>query len=608
MNISTFSNLYWLKILQNAKCLESFHQPFIYAKKDHIIQYFRKLPKKIKNIELRLYKTGEWTRQDLFPLYKSLALLKDLEVFRRYFSSDAILVESAVMSEYQLIRQYTSRLKKLKEFDYEQTFYDQIGIHKIMKGNVIYPQITSLTHISSFQRSESFFDGLNSEESDDMDSNETLKISQKRHYVMNSLENFTVANKENRLQNGQTTKRVLSLDQQYKNLLDQEIIPLYSFYIFPNLTNLSFLITHNCLYPLGDFVIQGFKHLKNLQKFNLVLNTRPHGTVYLFKAISCLPILNTFSLEITFIEGEEWKLLEEFFQRQQGLISLSLSVSRQRSTKAGYIQQNKYIETYLWRYLKNKPKLKFLKLKSTSWSLESLSNSLEKVPAGMMNQLQCLEIEGLDDTITSTKDAQRRIKGLCEFLKRQKETLKHFRLDLPLIFEVEVFNYLAETIAQLSHLKDLEIYMSNGDLSIDYFLIYFQEVILVSRSTRPQKRIKVPKTWDLKVAKMLQELENLESFTFDFGIVEDISGKPSKWLGDLFKTSCFSRKLSSLTLRAPSTISYDMVERIEAVLMQLKRLRSVMIDVEGDDYVKQRLEAVLEGICERQAMKFDLMF
>jgi len=472
-----------------------------------------------------------------------------------------------------------------------------------MKGNQVYPQITSLTHISSFQRSESFFEALDSEDSAELEE-DSFKASQKqRHYLLNNQENF--------MPNNSQAKRIFTLDQQYKNLLDAEIIPLYSFNIFPNLTNLSFLITHNCLYPLGEFVIQGFKSLKNLQKFNLVLNTRPHGTSYLFKAISFLPNLHAFSLEITFIDSGEWKLLEDFFQRQRSLVSLSLSISRQRSTKTGYIQQNKHIENYLWRYLKSKPNLRYLKLKSTSWSLESISNTLEKV-TGIQNQLKCLEIEGLDDTITSTKNAQRRVKGLCEFLLRQRESLRHFRLDLPLIFEVEVFNYIAEVVSKMVKLEDLEIYMTNGDLSIDYFLIYFQEVIQENnrsvKTQKPQKKIKVPKTWDLKVAKMLQELENLESFTFDFGIMEDLYSKPSKWFGDIFKMNCLSKRLSNLAIRASSTIPYEMVERIERVLGQLKRLRSVMIEVEGEDFVKQKLDGVMEKVCEKQAMRCDLMF
>ncbi len=166
----------------------------------------------------------------------------------------------------------------------------------------------------------------------------------------------------------------------------EEMKPFYRFELFPNLKTLK--ITQNCeISPVGSFVVEGFKKLKNLESLDIQILQRPEGSKYFFQGFLHLPLLKEFSLYINFIQPTDWSNLQMFLRGQKNLELLSINVSRELPMIYDYLIQNQYIEIVI-KDLENKTKLKSLSLRSRFWSLEALSKGFSHLT--MINQLHTL--------------------------------------------------------------------------------------------------------------------------------------------------------------------------------------------------------------------------
>jgi len=174
--------------------------------------------------------------------------------------------------------------------------------------------------------------------------------------------------------------------------------------------------------------------------------SRPTGTKYIFQGLLKLPLLRKFSLSIGFIKDEEWVLLQEFLNKQTNLESINLIVYSPPSTRSRFESQKLHLESFI-KALENKPLLKFIKLKSAYWSLEALSKGFGHLTT--KSQLRILRIEASDETITTHTKSSERVKGLCNFIKNQKDTLKTLQISLAFAPEENTVTCLAEAISKV---------------------------------------------------------------------------------------------------------------------------------------------------------------
>jgi len=261
-------------------------------------------------------------------------------------------------------------------------------------------------------------------------------------------------------------------------------MPLFRFHLFPNLRQLLIRISYDCLYPLDRFVVDGFKALTKLESMKVSMSERPLGTTWVFRGLLELPSLKYFRMKIPFIKDEEWVLLEEFFSKQNNLIDMRIGINAQRSTKTGYLQQNKHLEN-VWKFLENKPKLQYLGFKSKTWSLESLSKGLQPIH---LPQLKYIKLKCMDDIFTSASPAEKRVEGLCDFITNHKATLRHLTLNLIFALEIDVIKKLGEAISEVSQLKELKLYVnSSTNSSMEDTTEYFDGILMRDISNKVEK-------------------------------------------------------------------------------------------------------------------------
>jgi len=387
----------------------------------------------------------------------------------------------------------------------------------------------------------------------------------------------------------------------------KELKPFYSYELFPNLKKLD-VSQSSELYPLGSFVVDGFKALKNLESLKIGILKRSIDTIYLFMAFLELPLLRNFSLNINFLRDEDWPVFEKFVKAQKNLQAFAFSLSAEPDSKDRYLQLNTSLEKLI-QCLENKPMLKSLDLRSEFWALEALSKGLSHLT--MKNQLYSFTFEGIDESITSKTKPQKKVSGLCKFIKNQKESLRELSGLLPMVFEDKIAVYIVEAISKLVHLRDLRLELNFCTGRTTRFLFPFFEETLQEDDSWDKEYVGFEK-WSPNIAKHLKRLENLESFVFKCDILNE-EEEGIKWFIDVVKALPSLERLKKLEILTFEEGRLEgKEEEIAEALLQLKNIREASINLwqdKGNETLSHsEIKSVLFEIRKRQALRHDLFF
>jgi len=383
-------------------------------------------------------------------------------------------------------------------------------------------------------------------------------------------------------------------------IMREEISPFFRFEIFPNLKSLVW--NSDCSHTLGEFVLEGYRNLKNLKDFKLKLEVRPEGTIYFFKAFFELPLLKSFSLEIPFITPEEWTLLEEFLEKQENLTAFELNLSQGRSTQDGYSSQNVFLEKFI-ASLKSKSSLKTLKLNCKFASLESVSNGLKQLTS--CNQISSLRIEAFDDISQCPNREFKSVRfteGLYEFLERNRQTLRTLELNIPYIMDTELLDQIIKEISGLKQLNNLSLQVNNDRLNgLKNFIKYLHGTLRMKNTELVDLFGRYKQKLKLNFAELFRGLPNLESVTLSIGGLERVKDQANrKWFGDIFRSMKEFKRLKTFCFSMPfDRMDEKAIEEIEWSLKNLKKNVVFSVDQtsrqEQEDLVSQ-VEQIIKDV------------
>ena len=534
------------------------------AKIEKTAHFAKRLPSTIKIISLEVLEFGGKTaKKDFCVLAKSIRYLSKLESIHRscLFSHERKV--NNVSKELGIYSKTASRLKNLKEVTYCVQGTDNLGFQRATRKGNTFPGITGLDVSLSIEHS------INHHQFDptkdyDLQDFSTMTEDQKQFYLLlqeeirkkdrdeDPIPNFDFLNDE-RFRTGDR-------DFLVSCIMHEEMEPFFRFELFPNLKKLR-LSQEVLLYSLGSFVVNGFAALKNLQCLHIDISERPHGTGYIFKGLLKLPLLKEFSLSINFLKKADWAFLQEFLKSQNDLISLALRVGDVVASKSRYLQQNAILQN-ITQDLENKRSLKSLSLRFRSCSLEAISRGISHL--SMINQLHSLLFEGIDDTVFSKEKPWRRIGGLCDFIKNQKNSLKVLGVYLPFVLEENVVAHIAEAISKLALLREIDWFI-NPNLfgGVKHFQHCFRQILPSGVPSSSIIKPKASKQFNPNLAKYLKRLENLEKFHFIFDIVDS---NVTTWAQDVVKALPSLKKLRKIRI---SSFSIDKIESVESEFMKI---------------------------------------
>jgi len=641
LHIASDRQVYWCEILKSSQGLRSFKagpNPGPSVEIKGISHYIKRLPKRIQNVNLSILNVRKIKNEDIWKISKALGPLKDLRSFKRWY----LLFNNGgyIEKELEIYNRYMSRLKKIDLVMVDQNYSEQAGLQQVMRKDKVFPAITGLKMylvgkgFESYNALEMYLEPEGMELEEMLKFNVTFSASPQSKFLNKTLKNSGSKSEENYEGDNEIYDRrtedsdflplckydVSSIMTQSPGTLDlsvekrimtEEIAPFYRFHLFPNLRKLSFLFEDH-LYPLGSFVEEGFAQLRHLKQFDIDIMGRPKGTVHIFKGLLCVPsLLDSFVLKIDFLRPEDWLHLGEFLQRQAELRSLSIIIRQRQENRRGYLVQNQYLEDTI-KCLKGNKKLTQLNLQCPFWSLETLSKGLRSL--GAENQFESLRLEGLDDTITSLERAPKRVEGLCEFIKEQKGSLRYLTLVLPFVLETEIMACLGEAIAQLKNLKRLVLHVNHNFLmGSQVFYDYLENVLQYDVIDNERRTMRVPKTWNLSLAKVVKELESLEELSVHFDLFDRRERTVPRWFISLLRILPELKKLREFefyteSLEAMRAGSKEIGECIME-MYNVKKVREFIWDMMNKDraYVENIARAVVL-VNQRQAMRCDLMF
>lgn len=239
------------------------------------------------------------------------------------------------------------------------------------------------------------------------------------------------------------------------------IPPIFRFSLFPNLRQLTLSVYTEQPQKLvfGSSVTQGLKSLVHLEQLNLSLGSRVKGVGYIFKGLRNFCLFSHLSLHIGFIHNHEELLLIEFLTRQSRLVSFHLSLDTRLSSR-----YNNTIEA-ICRCLNSMKRLKHLYLYSQAWQLKSLSAGLSQLE--MINQLEKLDVTTYDNILTTSSTPESRVEGLCEFIKRQKFSLRTLQIRIEAVKDDIIVDSIIKAIAEAEGLTKLALNMNTGFINYE---------------------------------------------------------------------------------------------------------------------------------------------
>jgi len=622
-----------------------------YEETSQISTYLKRISSQVRNIRLKIFRvTPIDHNNDLYDVAKCVRRFRKLENFYRTWDLDNGNY-TFVPKELMLYSKSASRLKKINTVTCYLQLYEQAGLQRAMRRGVIYPGITGITVdlrsttfpnyelMANFFRGESIHDANTHGESlevldrGNMTTEEQLvyKITQlcmkkKDQGIDDDIGRFFKAINEENIRNEilnelkEEEGESFSLEEQIlsnltpdfvsKCTMREDIRPFYRFELFPNLKKLNFS-QHSFLYPLGPFVIDGFKALQNLETLDINISRRSMGTNYIFRGLLELPLLKKFSLYISFLKDSDWALLQEFLKAQDNLQSFGLIISFSPPTRTHYLKQNAFLEETI-QCLNNKPLLTSLELESRYWSLEVLSKGLSHLK--MDNQLKMLSLEASDETITSERKLWKRIEGLCKFIKNQKESLEELHVLLPMALDGELLTHISKAISKLGNLRELEIEMN---FLFDYgrrdMITYFQNTLQAEIPLEQRKQLVIPDKWKINVAKYFKRLHNLESLTFWIVPFNPEKKDLLKWFVEIVKVLPSLERLKFLLVAISGGDSLKNDEKnIVNALLGLENIQEIIFDILTNVHqnlpITRKVHRTIEEVHQRQATKSHLLF
>lgn len=528
------------------------------------------------DVELHQGQGGD--EEDIFETTKSLRYLPELRKFCRYYEIEnrgAHLPKEMWISEHAV-----SRLRKFRNMTFGQAPKDTTGLQSVLKSGKKHPRITHLFMQLAPDPLENYgFGGrvFKSEREGPRPDESLLRFGPGQEISEDDLAIFP----DNLGQSG------------------EEISPFFRYDLFPNL-RIFVLMLKDWRYPLQNFVEKGFKNLQNLKELRIYIRVRPIGTRFIFQGFEYLPLLKEFSLQIEFIRLNEWKILEQFLEKQNDLESFKLGVCSGYFSNYKLLVQNPCLEQAISK-LNNKPRLRDLSLRSPYWSLSALGNGLKKLHT--VNKLACLELQGHHDPHPFVKGGEFGIQGLCEFLKRQKGHLKKLQANLSFVLDEEIMNSVLSAISEIEGLKDLKISINRmSTWGFDNLAWHYSGKTQFWEYPSP----KLPKVWNPKVAKTLKNLKNLDSFHLAFDITDKKDADSVKWIFDIIQMLSRLGKLRSLNIE---TDSWRALERSEdfGVMVDFNSLWNIR-EIVVHEGMSSSFGDKIWAVNRRQASRSDLMF
>jgi len=644
IKIASLQRPYWQETLKRAKGLRSIkiHPTDNFGDLGPIPKFIKRLPKDVEDVRIDIYKQEAVLCKYIYQIPKKMAYLRNLKIFKRSLLVDGD--ESYVSKELGWYNKSAGRLKRLEKLEYDQCSSEQKGLHKFMRGNKMNPAITVLKMYLSAAGLENYnrFRQIYGEFVEkDQENVKILRATGSTEGVImrgrraRSQENSGIFptrmgfldlfgddgdaetqsddedEEEEEEEEGQPNNRRVLGRLQIEEMMEKELSPYFRLNLFPNLQKLN-LLFEDALYPLGSFVLRGFQELKNLKELKIDIMSRSIRTKYIFQGMLFLPLLKTFTLRITHLKHEDWRLLNRFITNQRELETFGLYVRLEKGTKEQYFQQNQNLESMIKTFEGHKA-IKSLDIQSAYWSLEVLSNGLKHL-LKMPNQLKTFRFQGSDDTINSTEKYNKRVEGLCKFLKSQSKSLEELYVRFPLALEENVVSHVCEAVGKLTELRKLTFLMNNTfSLGLEYLTHHYEQTLQIEIMQDQRKKLGRSKKWNPKIAKALKGLQKLEELSIDFDLENKEDEESLRWFIDVFKMIPEMKSLRKFTFSSHSCKAVMGVEgKLARSLMEMRNVRAIAGDVfdnvEFDLFEFELLVEALILVNIRQSLRSDLMF
>ena len=609
--------------------------------------YLKNLSLQVEMIRINIFRLSFMdNNDDLYNNAKAIRRFRHLKYFNRWYFSHTFDPEreegerSHVSNELQTLSDSVSRLKEMKKITFHTNYSEQRGLQRAMRRGFVYPGITGLRidldgpQFTHFYRMEEFFaeeketERIYEYEDDPSLSWENMSRYQKQIYrsVIENIkkEDLRMEDDLRKTPKSITKEEEFDWKAKFQEIDDrddevfaarcrmkEDIKPFFRYELFPDLKKLSFK-QRTFLYPLGPFVVDGFKALNKLESFKFKIASRSFGTKYVFEGLKHLPLLKKFSLTINFLRDKEWDLLENFLEGQVNLECLSLTIKADYFIKHRFLRQNAALEKIM-QDLNNKPKLKIIELRSPYWSLQSLSNGLAHV-VKLTNQIQTFEFQGSDDIIDSEERVWKRVQGLCQFIKNQKKSLQEVSLELGIALEDNLVNHIMEALSKLVNLRNLHLDINSGFIHAGgIFISYFKMAHSNKSKSVPAEKNPTPEIWSPSLAKYLKKLHSLENLKLSLGIINPNKQDSGKWIVEAIKALPSLERLKYLDIAVDENQVLKREEpKIITALRELKNIKEMRIDLYGDygeySFDESKIKEIVLEVNRKQAVRSDLMF
>lgn len=577
--------------------LESFEEDL--TKANALIKSLKRAPKCIESLIIDEPDELLITESHIQGLYRIIRSFRNLKVYWRYIS---INVEEGVSkAEHKAINRYIPRLRKFHDFRYWDLDMNLKEFSELSKKGKPY---SALTHLSLSIDEGILPEHLAFSEIDEEISEEDEEMEEEKEEEQNtSNQNDVEEDKEY----GGDWEDYDENDERRENHVRKLISPVFTFNLFPSLRSLTLDYCDLTIYP---DIVEGLASLKALDQFMLCFGNKPKGTIYLFKGLLELPLLNCFSLDIPFMEEAEWNLLEKFLLNQVELISLDLNIgefiSLKKKKSTHYVQMNNYIGNIL-KALGNLTKLRYLALILRYLPLGTLSEILGEISA--ITQLKTLKLDQIVVPSIFSKTPLEYVEGLCKFINRQKD-LNELKIKLPFVIEESIIENIIETATILPELKTLKIVINHcDDENKKGYKALFTSMYGVEY---PTVNVEANKEWYQKLTNILGKMHKLEYFGIYITINgNNISPENQKGLVEIFRALNDLKALRKFrfTLNVPM-FSQDLFKEIEQALYGLKNVNFGIIKPDGkssDEYPLYYSE-LRRDMNEKLSLRTDLMF
>ena len=598
IKLCDFTRYYWLEYIKTMKSLSHLQIDSDDRTTNlHIVpKYLKRVPKLLRNLDVILQIDQYVPGKNAYQIVKGITSFKNLRSFKQSFFWE-IDQDQGPEIIHTMITNYIKRLPQSKEFYYKQSLGNQLYLEKLMIQGVRNEYLTDLVLpifgdlFSGFTLLEDLLEEEHSE-NDIIEENNMIEDH-------NEFETEFVAESA-------SIKEQQVFTKGQRNLMRNELLPVFQFNLLPNLTKLDLTLSQ-CLYSLDAFTVESFACLRNLNSFSLNIEERPLNSKFLFLGFLSLPKLQSFSLKIPFIRKEEWHYLAEFLRYQIDLVSFSLHITKARGNSTRKREQSHNLEKMLI-CLKKNLKLRYLSLNSEDFFFENIVRGLDAI--SKTHQLNSLEIEGHSDNFASSEQISKSLEKFNSFLKHNKGSLYYLTLRIPFLQDVKMVNKLGEALAGLKELRELKVY-------VNYARNYAIKDFIQGLETIQQKEPKEDKDEesqlvDPHLVQMTRGLKKLETFGIFIGNLYGNKEALKKWIFDLFKLSSYLKKIKNFDFSIPfEELSRNNLHQIKLYLERLKNAFHITNNTYfsiSKSSEEREISKLVDNLNTTNSLRCDLMF